>query len=167
MKKKVFKSFIIAMLFSIAFPVGIMLTIFGASKPAFLSIGVVLIAAGFYGSPFAWISFGNLKTKQNLCNLVIEENIQDVEELARLKNEKPETTLKHLKELINGRYLQGYKIVDDKYIVKNDSKTLTQQELIHRNKKVEVLACGGCGAPVEAFEGEKTICPYCGRPIKK
>lgn len=167
MKKKVTIKFIIALLFSIAFPCGIALLISNSSSSAGIGIGSVLIVLGFYGSPFAWIAFGNIKTKYNLCKLVIDENIQDVEEMAKLKNEKPETTLKHLKALINSRYLQGYKIVDDKYIVKNDSKTLTQQELLRLNKKVDVLECSGCGAPVETFEGEKTICPYCGRPVKK
>ena len=167
MKKKIIISFILAMLLSVALPVGVVVTIAFASKPLLLSLGIVLIAVGFYGCPFAWMHFANLKTKQNLCTLVIDENIQDVEELARLKNVDMEEMLKQLKELINGRYLQGYIIVEDKYIVKNNSKTLTQQELVHKNKKLDVLTCTGCGAPVETFEGEKSVCPYCGRAIKK
>ena len=169
--KKIVIYLMFSMLLSIGFPVGIMSIIFSRIMPqpstALLVIGIVLTVLGFYGMPMLWVKFGELKGKQKLCNQIKIDNVQSIETLAKLNNVEQDTMLKTVRSLIAERLLTGYEIVDDAYVVPSQGKVITKQDAVKIAGKSITLSCAGCGAPVEFVEGEKLVCPYCGRAIKK
>lgn len=165
--KKVGICFAFALLLTIGFPCGIVLIILCYSTPLLLTFGIILTVLGFYGAPMLWVKFGEYKSKQKICNQIVLDNLHEVEYLAKLNSVDNQVMLDKLRDLITNRYLVGYEIVDDKYIVKQTEKAITKNEALTLAGKTAIVPCKGCGAPVEMVEGEKVFCPYCGRPINK
>lgn len=169
--KKVTTYFVLSLLFTIFLPVGILLIVFFAGRPAWWQVllfvlGIVMVVLGFYGSPMLWTKFGDLKSKQNLCRQIASDNIQDIEKLAFLNNRNAQDMLEIVKELVAKRYLTGYEIVDNKYIVPANNATLSREEILKSNGNVSIETCEGCGAKVEIIGNKVAYCPYCGRLIK-
>ncbi len=171
LNKKVKVCFIFALLLSIGFPCGIVMIILHKSASNLatfvLILGIVLTAVGFYGMPLLWVKYGELKTKQKLLNQIVIDNLQEVDYLAKINNCDNQQMISRLHDLINNRYLTGYQIVDDKYIVKQSSKTITKDDAMQLSGQTQYLECKGCGATVALQKDEKTYCPYCGRVVSK
>lgn len=169
--KKVRTYFVFSLLLSVGFPAGILSIIFSRTMPhpstALLVVGIVLTVLGFYGMPLLWVKFGELKGKQKFCNQIKIDNVQSIETLAKLNNVEQDVMLKTVRGLIAERLLTGYEIVDDTFVVPSQCKVITKQDAVKISGKAITLSCAGCGAPVEFVEGEKLVCPYCGRAIKK
>ena len=164
MDKKVIKLLCFSLIFTVFLPVGIVLIIFGASKSSILlTIGIILTVLGFYGCPIVWIKFGEMKVYQNVCNQIIKNNIQSIDELASIYGKKSEEMLKNVQYLIAQGYLMGFEIVDGKYIVPKDKKVLSKNELLEKEGHIKTGICLGCGAPIEMIGNAKPKCPYCGR----
>lgn len=165
--KQVKVCFVFALLFSTCFPCGVLLIVFKYSNPIILALGIVVTVLGFYGTPLMWIKFGELKSIQNICNQIVLDNLQEVNYLAKINNVDEKVMLKKLHNLITKRYLIGYEIVDDKYIVKQAETHLTKNDAMRLAEKTSSFVCQGCGASVEIVDSEETFCSYCGRPINK
>mgnify|MGYP007047908083 CR=1 FL=1 len=162
--KKVTRYLCFSLLFTAFLPVGVFLIIFGATKSSILlTIGIILAVLGFYGCPMLWVKYGEMKTYQNACNQITRNNIQTIEELATINNQKPEDALKAVQYLIAQGYLLGYEIVGGKYIVPKDKKVLSKNELLEKEGYVKTGVCLGCGAPIEMIGDAKPKCLYCGR----
>lgn len=165
--KKIAICFIFSLILTIGFPVGIVLICVANKYPIGLISGIILTAVGFYGMPLLWLKFANLNSQKKLCNLIVKENIQEISALAKINNVDNAQIIAKVNELINNRYLSGYEIVDDKFVVKTSNKVITRTEAERITKNTSTIVCPGCGAPVEVVEGQKMLCPYCGRPMNK
>lgn len=170
--KKVNGQLILSIVLTIFLPVGIFLIIFGAThsgilRSILLPLGIVMTVFGFYGSPLSWVSFGENKVKQQIYNQIVLENVQDISILANNFNKKFEQMLEIVKVMITKRYLTGFEIVDNKYIIKKTNGELTQEQIWEQKGEVYSGICSGCGAPFEMVGNKKTYCKYCGKRILK
>ncbi len=155
-----------SILFSIFLPAGILLIVFNGGHTSMLAIGIVLCVLGFYGCPMLWVNYGDLKTKKSICNQISLDSIQEIDTLAEINNQQPQQMLKTINDLISKRYLTGYEIVDGKYIVPKQNRTLSKNEILEKNGQIETLICPSCGAKVEVI-GTNSYCPYCNTVVKK
>lgn len=138
-------------------PCGIVLLVMGAkTSSAMLVCGIIMCVLGFYGSPIMWINFGNLKTKKSIRDQIVLDNTQEIEKLAQTFGKETSTMLNEVNDLISKRYLTGYEIINKKYIVPKQNKTLSKAEILK-----QTVICQSCGAKVEVVGNEKTNCPYC------
>lgn len=167
LKRKIIFSFIFALLLSVGLPCGIVLIVMFARQPILLTVGIVLTVLGFYGMPILWLHFAKLKSQQKICEQIKLDNLQEISYIAKINNTDQEKMLNDIYELINKRYLLGFEIVDGKYIVKQTEKNITKNEALRQARHTETVMCKGCGAAIEIVAGEKTFCPYCGRPLNK
>ncbi len=127
------------------------------SSTAILVCGIILCVMGFYGCPILWINYGEMKIKKSIRDQIVLDNIQEIDKLASLNNKNVDTMVSVVNHLISKRYLTGYEIIDKKYVVKSQNKTLSKAEILK-----QTVMCNGCGAKVEVVGNEKTNCPYCG-----
>ncbi len=171
-KKKTTTLFIFSLLFTIFLPAGIVLTILYAKMSGGLQIvlfvlGIIMIILGFYGSPMLWINFANMKYFKSLVEQIKIDNVQDINQLAQNNDKKLEVMLKDIQTLLSKRYLTGYEIMENKFIVPKSNKTLSKNDVWEQTGDVYVGYCKSCGARVEMIGNNKTFCPYCGRRITK
>lgn len=167
LKRKIALTFIFALLLSVGFPCGIVMIVMFARQPWLLTLGIVLAVLGFYCMPILWLHYAKLKSDKKLCEKIQLDNLQEINYLAQLNNVDEDAMINRLCELINKRYLLGYEIVDNKFIVKQSEKRISKSEALRQARDTETIVCKGCGAPVEIVAGEKIFCPYCGRPLNK
>lgn len=167
LKRKIITTFVFALLLTFGFPGGIVLIVMFARQPMLLTLGIVLTVLGFYGMPVLWLHYANLKSMQKVCDQIKLDNLQEISYLAKINNLNEEQMINKICELINKRYLLGYEIVDNKYVVKQTEKKLTKTDALRQARETATIVCAGCGAPVEVVAGEKVFCPYCGRPLNK
>ena len=102
---------------------------------------IVFVGSGFYGLPIGWVFFGILKESKNYYLAITEDEIWNVEELARNYGKSEKYVINKITSLLGKRYLFGFKF--------NDTKT----ELIRVEKKEKNI--------------KKNLCPYCGVSISK
>ncbi len=170
--KKITLNLIFGTLFSIGFPVGILLIIFhtkvnGIGSTLLLVLGIILVAVGFYGAPMIWIKYGENRANKRICQQITLDNNQEIEYLAQINNVSSENMLKKIQELITQRLLTGYEIVDNKYVVPKGKNTISKDEALELSGKLETVTCKGCGAEIEIVGGKKTYCKYCGKLVNK
>lgn len=170
--KKLTVSLIMGIIFSIGFPVGIILIVFhnkvsGIGSTLLLVLGIILVVLGFYGAPMVWIMYGETKSKKRICQQITLDNNQEIKYLAEINNIPTENMLKKVQELINQRLLTGYEIVDNKFVVPKGKNTLSKDEALELSGKLETVTCKGCGAEIEIVGGKKTYCKYCGKLVNR
>jgi len=149
---------LVDIVFSMLAVAGIPLIIISGGNTLLLILGIVFVAGGFYGLPFAWIAYGNqrvrLRTLQAICN----ENIYTISELSSQLNIDKPTMLGHVRALINKNYLSGYLLKDNEVLVLNEN--------IKLEKSLHSVVCPSCGAKTAVVE-QQAICPYCGTVLKR
>ncbi|MGN1207972.1 MAG: hypothetical protein ACI4TI_00695 [Christensenellales bacterium] len=161
--KKVIKSLLISILFSVMLPAGIVGIVFGATNhlETLFVLAIIMCVLGFYGTPLMWIHFGSLKAKQNICKQIKLDNIQEIEKLATINNKKFEEMLSIINSLISKRYLTGYEVIEKKYVVKAQHKMLSKTEILEQNGNIKIVVCQSCGAKNKIVGKGKVVCPYC------
>lgn len=149
LKKDITIAFIIALIFSIMLVAGVPGIIMTAMhKHNFIAIPIVCLVLGFYGTPLLWIWYANLMSYKSLLELIINEKIYDVNEIAQLINSTNTKAHSSVLALIKKGYLSGYKLINN---------TIT----INENKRQVLLyKCPNCGAQLEE-NNNKRYCPYC------
>ena len=168
LNKKIQIYLIVSILFSIMLPAGIIMIIFGAKSSSFMLVfGICFCVFGFYGTPLLWSNYGNLKTMKTLYDQITLDNIQEISKLAQLNNKKEEQIINEIKHLIFKRYLVGYEIYENKFVVPYKNKKMTENEILAKNGEVNVVTCNGCGAKVDILGTKASKCPYCGTTVTK
>lgn len=171
-KKRTTLIFLLSLISTIFLPVGITLTVLnskmhGAMRVVFLVVGIVMIVIGFYGSPLFWTSYGNLRYYKSLVDQIKIDNVQGINQLAQNNAKKPEVMMKDIQTLLSKRYLTGYEIMENKYIIPKTNVTLSKDDVLEQTGDVYVGYCKSCGARVEMIGNKKSFCPYCGRRVTK
>ena len=156
------KKFLLAMIFTFAFVVGIPLIIMGAINGLWFMLGIGCAFSGisFYATPLAWVGYGNTFKMVNLVKAVKEQNIYTTENLQDyLKLSKNQTITLVQKAVFKG-FLAEYTFKRDEVLILNSN---IKQEL---NKYS--LKCPNCGATVtiDAKSGYG-VCGYCQTVVTK
>lgn len=150
----------VAILLTVFLPAGILGIIFGASKhiTILLIAGIIATVLGFYGAPIAWIGVGTIKSNGVILNLIENENIYTVTDLASQTMRKPDEVRNSINQLILKGYLKGY-------LFKNDILEINTNQKQTGDVR-EKTKCPNCGGPME-FDGINYVCSYCGNVVKK
>ncbi len=159
--KKINRCLSILLLFGILLPilfvVGILFVVLFASKnPPLMVAGIIFIVFGFYGTPLIWTNYGAKKSNKRLLQLILNENIYSIQELSEQTGTQEKQTLALVRGLINGGYLTGYLIVDEKYLKLNQN--------VKQEKSRSFVKCPYCGAKT-IVNGPQSLCEYCGSLI--
>lgn len=163
-KKKTSAYFWIALLGSIGFVAGIVMTIFGAtnSKTIILVAGIILIVFGFYGAPIFWIKYGELKSYSQICQKV-QNGINTISLLCSSTGKDEKTVRDTINICLQNNYLPNYVLIKNEYIVKAEGiKQFEAKDIATLQGNVTRQKCNQCGAEI-VFDGTtRVVCPYCG-----
>lgn len=154
--KVIKKSFITAIVLSISFVLGIPAIIFGAigGKWGLLVLGIIATVVGFYGTPFAWISYGEKKRALRVVDCITREHILSIREIAMQLQWKEREVKGIVQKSIVNNYIAGY-IFDGERLTLNEKKPQQQGKERVQNK------CSACGATLTKTE-TGFYCSYCG-----
>lgn len=123
---------------------------------ALLIVGIAGVVSGFYGSPIAWVHYGDFSLYGRIIMAVENEHFYSVEEMSKYLR-RPKTVISNaLNKCVDKLYLTGYKF---------DGKTLTLNENEKLAPTEHSVICSYCGALVN-FTGSVTTCPYCNAIVK-
>ena len=162
--KKYRSVLITAILLSVCFPAGIVMTVLCAVNGLLgvMAIGIVMLVAGFFGSPCIWaIAFPIIKQQHDVYNHIIHAHGESlsVSELANNMGKLKAALLITVRTLIRNGYLQGYSLSKD-----NERLVNTGRQRQAAAGEMSVAICSGCGAK-NSVKGGSGICAYCGMPV--
>lgn len=162
-KRKKNKSFKLAFLFSVLLAAGIPALIFGAIYMseygwclALFIGGILMTVLGFYGTPLAWVSYGNYPKMSRLISLVLSEYVYDVKELSAQMCLGEAETANLIRKCISNGYLVGFLLKDNKLVINQN---------IEQKREAYSVKCSFCGAAL-TINDNNLVCPYCGCIIK-
>lgn len=157
--KAITKSFAIAFILSVGFVAGVPAIIFGATKgmTLLLVVGIIACVMGFYGTPIAWIMFGEKKKALRVVDCVTKEHILSVKEIAM----QLQWNEKEVKEIVQKSIVNNY---IDGYIFDGDNLTLNQKKAPKRERIQN--KCSSCGATLTKTDSGY-FCPYCGTTFEE
>lgn len=147
------KRFFLALGFTLALPLGVIMIILGATNGiwAVMGVGIALAVCGFYGSPLLWVGYAAFAGNESVYRVIAEDGLTSVNLICSTLGMKRFSVVKHINYLMSKRYLAGYKFDG------NDSI----EPLIPEKKKVFFGKCPNCGAALTAKD-DGLHCPYCG-----
>lgn len=158
--KAVRKQLILSLVLSCMLVAGIPMIIFGASNKLWflMAAGILFTVLGFYGTPMAWVSYGNKVGLRRVVYAVTREHLLAVEKISAQLG-KPEKNIRALlDECFQKGYLPGYVRQGDT-ISLNEAKA--PEETLH------AAVCPYCGAKYTYRGTEEPVCPYCGAMSEK
>ena len=157
-KKDEMKMLIISIVASVLFVVGIpLIAMFSGKNWVVMTLGIVFVVFGFYGSPLLWISYAGKRKTKRVVEAVVEENLLTNSEIAQQLSMREKDVQTEVYKAINKKYLVGY-IYDGETIKLNDKQKPMQ--------KLHIKKCNNCGGKLEQ-EGDKWHCPYCDMTFSK
>ncbi len=154
-KKKIV--FALSLILTIGFPLGILGIIFGAEKDVvfLLVLGIIFTVLGFYGMPFAWLSYAGLKKYVILNYAVSQDGLRKISDIALQTGCDEKTALNNVNTAISKRYLLGYRLSADKTFLEKIWNDDGDRE------RTIPISCASCGAKTMVKETDMR-CPYCG-----
>lgn len=157
-KKEVNKFLIISIIASILLVVGIpVIVLFAGKNWLLMSIGIVFVVFGFYGSPILWLSYSGKRKTKRVVESIVEENLMTNNEIAKQLSMNEKDVKDEIYKAINRKFLVGY-IYDGEKIILNDKQKPMQ--------KLHIKKCINCGGKLEQ-DGENWRCPYCDMKFSK
>ena len=104
------RSFTLAMIFTLLFPLGgVLLGVgLGIGQPAMWAVGIACLGSAFYGCPIAWVGYGNKKAYVRLVTAIEEEHLYIVRDLAAQLGLSEEVLLLMEHMLLSHRELPEY-----------------------------------------------------------
>ncbi len=155
--KRVKRQLILGIIAPVCLVVGIPIIVFSAIGGAWIamSLGIVMVLFGFYGTPLLWVFYGKLRAQHALWLLITESHILTVSELASTMGKSTKYIQDNIHLLISKRCLVGYSFVGRQQLVAVQPTANSAKHIITHNK------CDNCGALLED-NGDKYTCPYCG-----
>ena len=148
------KSFIISLIVSILFVVGIpMIPIFAGKNWVLMALGIVFVVVGFYGMPLLWISYGGKRRTRRIVYAVEEENLYTNAEISQQLQLSEKEIHQEITKCINKGYLKGYKYDGKQLIINNNQKQVKEE-------KLTIKKCNNCGGKLEKTD-MGYHCPYC------
>lgn len=151
---------------TIGFPMGILMIIFGfIHSISYISIpGILFTVLGFYGTPLLWISYKNYCYYNSLVQQITMDKILNISLLSKMNGKSISSTSSNIQWLIVHRYLVGYVIIDNEFLVKKNKETNLEKTIAQKTGKLTTIRCPHCSALVELINGNG-ICTYCNSTI--
>lgn len=163
-KKKLTTAVVLSIMFVVGIPCIIVGATFGGAMFALMGFGIFCVVMGFYGSPIAWVNYGNFKRDVNIANSINFDGIRKISVICTLYGINEKTAYEIVSNLIQKRYVQNLVFnADGTELVLNDGYVNIEREK-HLKSAPKSVACPFCGAQVEAL-GMSAKCPYCGNLI--
>lgn len=152
--KAVRRQLILSIILTICFIGGIPSIILGAVFKIWVVMGLGIAAAvvGFYGTPMAWMNYGDKLSYRRMVGAICEEHLYTVGEIAQQLALQEKTVRARLNVCFNKSYLVGFKREGDRII---PNENMAPQDILHSAE------CPNCGAKF-SFKGKSGACPYCG-----
>lgn len=126
-KKDEMKMLIISIVASVLFVVGIpLIAMFAGKNWVVMTLGIVFVVFGFYGSPLLWISYAGKRKTKRVVEAVVEENLLTNSEIAQQLSMREKDVQTEVYKAINKKYLVGY-IYDGETIKLNDKQKPMQK----------------------------------------
>ena len=159
-RKAVRSSLTLALLLTFALPLGgVLLGVgLGIGQPGIWAVGIAFLAAGFYGCPIGWVSYGNKREYFRFITAIEEEHLYTVQELASQLGLPEKEVRNRIEVCFSKRWLIGYRRNGDELIL-NTNRQLSEQK--------ETVTCPACGAKFSYKKTEDAWCPYCGTPVEQ
>ena len=149
---------ILSLILSIGFVAGIpMIIVFAKTSTIGLITGIVLVVAGFYGSPIAWSVYADGKVTKRVTDAVLEDKLLTNTEIANHLSMSENDVKAHIEKAISNRYLTGY--IYDGVQLKTNSKKESN------NLEATTKKCSNCGGKLTKTKDGYT-CEYCGMKFK-
>ncbi len=161
------------MALGITFPIclvgGLIMLIFGATQgiPAMLGVGIALVVVGFYGTPLAWVQFGQKCRYDRIVKAIMVEHILDVNAISLHTDIKLDEVVNTVKKAINLGDLEGLTLIGDSL----QSISLIAHpnaDEVFDGEGVEVdVTCPYCGGTTATKNEKRVRCEYCGKMIER
>lgn len=128
---------------------------------------------GFYGLTTFVKRLSFVYLAEKIGNGVIYDRLRDSKSISQKFNVPQKKAELAFKFLIDNNYIEGYKIEGSRIVCLAEEKesqqhfvdaTAKREAETKRSKKKSSARCENCGANI-VFEGEQTVCPYCGNLI--
>ncbi len=146
------KLFITSLIFTIMLIVCVpMIVIFAGKNWILMTMGIIFAVLGFYGTPIAWVQYGEISSLSRFIEVIEKENILSVSSLATHFQLNENIIKSKINKCIEKGYLTGFIF---------DGKILTHNEIKKKEKVLKKVKCENCGANLERVEGG-WYCPYC------
>lgn len=150
--KDINKIFVISLIVSVLFVVGIpLIAVFAGKNWILMTLGIIFVVVGFYGSPLLWVNYSGKRKTRRIVEAIEEENLYSNAEIASQLSMKEKEVKQEIYKAINKKYLTGYIYDGEKISANNKQK---QTPTLHIKK------CNNCGGKLE-IRDDKWYCPYC------
>lgn len=164
LQRNLTRQLLISIILTVMFPLGIAMTIVGATRKeeggalftAIMAIGIVFVVLGFYGSPMAWIRYASQKKYSRVIDAIKREGFRDATEIANHLSMQPNEVIEAVRVCIEKQYLTDYTIEENKIIPLNNRPD---------DLGVYTVQCPYCGGITQTSNNLQVKCQYCGRMI--
>lgn len=154
------KLLILSITLSILLVVGIVCLVFGSTNLNsgggwifIFTIGIILTAICFYGTPICWVIYSEKASLKSLYEIITVDKILNVKTLSNNLNRSERIIANQISKLIKHRYLVGYEFADKKELKPIKIENISKKSVV--NKK-----CPNCGANLK-IENKTAVCDYC------
>ena len=150
--KDINKIFVISLIVSVLFVVGIaLIAVFAGKNWILMTLGIIFVVVGFFGSPLLWVNYSGKRKTRRIVEAIEEENLYSNAEIASQLSIKEKEVKQEIYKAINKKYLTGY-IYDGEKISANNKEKQTQA--------LHIKKCNNCGGKLE-IRDDKWYSPYC------
>ena len=137
------KIFVISLIVTILFIVGIpLIPLFAGKNWVIMTIGIIFVVIGFYGSPILWTSYANKKRTKRIIQAIEEENLYTNADIASHLQMKEKEVYLEIKNAINKGYIFGYKYNGQELVINNAKKQVKEEQ-------ISIKKCINCGGRLE------------------
>ena len=147
---------LLAMSFTIFLVAGIPAIVFGATNKItiLLIVGITGVVVGFYGTPMAWVRYGNMTSLYHFLIAIEDEKITKISQLMKHLSLTEKTVKENIRSLMKLQCLKGYTI--------DEMGNLITNVIEEKEERIEIGKCPNCSAPLDIDIVENVRCPYCG-----
>ena len=85
-KKKFTTAVILSVMLVVGIPCIVVGATFGGAMFALMGLGIFCVVMGFYGSPIAWVNYGNFKRDVNIANSINFDGIKNFRYMHSLRH---------------------------------------------------------------------------------
>ncbi len=145
--------------------------ILGATNgiPAMLGVGIALVVAGFYGTPLAWVQYGQKCRYDRIVKAIMVEHILNVNSISLHTDIKLEEVVNFVKKAIHLGDLEGLTLIGDSLQSISSIAHPNADKVFDMTDISDVefaITCPYCGGTTVADNKKLVRCEYCGKMIE-
>ncbi len=163
LQKDLSKQLALSITLTVLLPLGVVLTIVGATKlekgslfTAIMAIGIVCVVLGFYVSPITWSHYSLKKKYPRIIDAIEREGFRDSTEIANHLSMPQKDVVNAVRVCVDKQYLCNYTIDGTKILPINNRPD---------DIGMYTVRCPYCGGITETSNNLQVKCEYCGRML--